>query len=221
MRRTYEYRAVTGIFISYRRDLSRYQAGWLYEELVLEFGREAVFKDIDNIAPGEDFQVRLKSAVDSCAILLVLIGPSWATARSREGSLRLGDPNDLVRVEVEMALKRQIRVIPVLVDGATMPTVNELPASLRDLATRQAHELTPNRFKRDTKELVQILRPTLRASRWRRPPRLVLLGAALVGVIALTAFLWLILAKTLGQPDLPTAAEPLGPEYLLWPRPRD
>lgn len=104
--------ARSGIFISYRRQETAYVAAWLYERLTEHFGNEQVFKDIDNIEPGDDFVEVIGSAVGSCRVLLALIGTEWASVRDRSGTRRLDDDQDLVRLEIEAALRRKVRVIP-------------------------------------------------------------------------------------------------------------
>ena len=85
----------------------------------------------------------LTRAVGSCDVLLALIGDEWLTVTDEHGRRRLDDPDDFARLELEAALARNIRVIPVLVDGARMPRADELPPSLAPLAGRQALQLSP------------------------------------------------------------------------------
>jgi hypothetical protein len=150
-----------GIFISYRREDAGYPAGWLFGELAERFGAVRVFKDVDSIDPGDDFAEMIAAAVSSCAALLAVIGPRWLTAADEDGQRRLDDAADLVRLEIEAALTRGVRVIPVLVDSARMPRREQLPASLGKLATRQAVELSPARFRADLGPLISVLDKTL------------------------------------------------------------
>jgi tetratricopeptide (TPR) repeat protein len=147
------------IFISYRRQETAWPAGRLYDVLVEHFAAEQVFKDVDNIEPGEDFVERIAAAVGSCDVLLVLIGPQWLTITDENGQHRLDNPEDYVRLEIEAALKRKIRVIPILVDDALMPRANQLPASLAALVRRNAVEINPLTF--DTKRLMATVHKTL------------------------------------------------------------
>ena len=155
-----------GIFISYRREDSAGWTGRLAEHLREVFGAESIFMDLDTIQPGADFTEALQTAVSSCDVLLAMIGPDWATATDRSGKLRLEDPTDWVRVEIAAALKRKIRVVPVLVGGASIPTVDLLPDDLDPLAQRQAHELTDRRWNYDVEQLVK----TLPIARQQPPP---------------------------------------------------
>ena len=129
------------IFMSYRHEDSAYPAAWLFEQLA---GRL-----------GDDFVERITSAVASCDVLLALIGRRWLT--DQDGQRRLDKPDDFVRLEIEAALTRNVRVIPILIEAVQMPRANELPASLAKLARRQALEVSPNRFERDTQRLLEAL----------------------------------------------------------------
>src|SRR5215469_5649935 len=138
------------IFMSYRREDTAYSAAWLYDRLVRHFSGNQVFKDVDSIDLGDDFAEVITTAVESSEVLLALIGNRWLTATGRDGRRRLDDPNDFVRVEIEAALIRDVRVIPVLVEGARMPRADELPASLAKLPFGHALEPGPSRFEFDT-----------------------------------------------------------------------
>jgi hypothetical protein len=134
------------IFISYRREETAYPAGWLFDRLAERFGSGQVFKDVDSIQLGDDFVEVITRAVGSCDVLLALIGEEWLTITDQHGRRRLDDPEDFVRLEIEAALTRKVRVIPILIDGSRMPRADELPDSLGRLARRQALELSPSRF---------------------------------------------------------------------------
>jgi glycerophosphoryl diester phosphodiesterase len=148
------------VFISYRRQETAWPARQLYDVLVAELGADRVFKDVDNIEPGDDFVERIQSAVGSCEVLLALIGPQWLTVTDARGARRIDDAEDFVRIEVETALNRDdVRVIPILVDNAKMPTPQELPEGLAALTRRQAVEINPVNF--DTRRLLRVLNRTL------------------------------------------------------------
>ena len=145
------------IFVSYRREDTAYPAAWLYDRLAERFGRGQVFKDVDSIDPGDDFVEVITTAVGSCDVLLALIGDRWLTTTDAAGSRRIDDTDDFVRLEIEAALARNIRVVPILVGGARMPRADDLPTSLAKLARRQALELSPNRFDSDLSRLFKVL----------------------------------------------------------------
>ena len=149
------------IFISYRREETAYPAGWLFDRLAHHFDGGQVFKDVDSIQPGDDFVEVIATAVGSCDVLLALIGAEWLTITDEHGKRRLDNPDDFVRLEIEAALTRGVRVIPILLAGARMPRAKELPASLAKLVRRQALELSPARFDSDTSRLLRVLDRTL------------------------------------------------------------
>jgi hypothetical protein len=149
------------VFISYRREETAYPAGWLFDRLTDHFGKGQIFKDVDSIELGDDFVEVIDAAVGACDVLLALIGDRWLTMTDNTGKRRLDDPNDFVRLEIEAALARNVRVIPILVDGARMPGADAVPSSLAKLVRRQALELSPARFDFDTSRLIRVLDKTL------------------------------------------------------------
>ena len=149
------------IFLSYRRDDSAGHAGRLRDALAAHFGAERVFMDIDSIGYGDDFVEAVEKAVGSCAVVVVVIGREWLSAADKKGNRRLDDPRDFVRLEVETALKRGVRIIPVLVEGASMPGEDVLPPPLAMLARRNAIELSDERWQFDTERLAAALEQKL------------------------------------------------------------
>jgi hypothetical protein len=147
---------VAGIFISYRRQDSQGFAGRLADDLIEAFGEHRVFRDVE-IRPGDDFTYALREAVAGCDVLLAVISRGWLHARTLSGHRRLFQSNDWVRVEIETALDRGIRVVPVLVGGATMPGADNLPPSLAALAARQAFVLRDDRWAGDITRLSETL----------------------------------------------------------------
>jgi hypothetical protein len=141
------------IFISYRREDAAGDAGRLADHLHRRFGKDRVFLDIDTIDPGTDFVRVLQTSLQETAAVLVVIGPRWTSLRDTAGVRRLESPHDFVRLEVEAALGRDIPVVPVLVQGATMPRAEDLPASLAPLVTRQAAGLDHAEFHDDAERL--------------------------------------------------------------------
>jgi parallel beta-helix repeat protein len=129
------------VFVSYRRDDSIGIAGRIRDRLVARCGQSNVFFDIYSIPPGADFRRQIDAMVAECDVLLVIIGRRWVDAVDEAGERRLDQATDFVRLEVEAALRREIPVVPVLVDGATIPKANQLPASLTDLAYRNGIEV--------------------------------------------------------------------------------
>jgi hypothetical protein len=143
-----------GIFISYRREDTVAYAGWLGDKLSERFGSDKVFRDVDSVDLGLDFVEAIQRAVDSCDVLIAVIGRSWQTATDQSGAQRLKNPNDYVRMEISAALKRNVRVVPVLVQGASMPSADELPNDLAALARRNAFEMHDTSWGADLQRLV-------------------------------------------------------------------
>jgi TIR domain len=142
------------IFISYRREDTDAYAGRLYDRLSDTFGEDRVFMDVDSIAFGVDFTRAVKEAVSGCDILLALVGRDWLDTTDNKGRRRVDNPDDWVRIEIETALQRDIRVVPVLVDGAVLPKADDLPSSLRPLVRRQALELSHASFRSEVTRLI-------------------------------------------------------------------
>jgi len=149
------------IFINYRREDSNATAGRLHDRLAQSFGRKNLFMDVDHLPAGVDFVNHLNSQVATCDVFLAIIGRNWLNVTNEKGDCRLRDPDDFVAIEIAAALARDIRVIPVLVDGARMPKVSELPDSLKPLARRHAIELRHTHFGRDGEALIEKIREPL------------------------------------------------------------
>ena len=131
----------TRVFISYRRDPTEPAAAYLRHSLGGSLGEEKIFRDLDIFQPGEKFETAIGEAIRNTTVFLVLIGPSWLTMRGATGKRRLTEKGDYVRIEIETALKAGVEIIPLLVDGAKMPSRRELPGSIVELAGRNAYEL--------------------------------------------------------------------------------
>jgi hypothetical protein len=149
------------IFISYRRDDSEGEAGRLSDDLAESFHEDSVFMDVDAIQPGRDFRKAIDESILKCSVLLAIIGQGWLESKSALGQKRLEDESDFVRMEISSALQRDIPVVPVLVRGAKMPRAEQLPQDLRELAYRNAVELSHARWKSDLQVLIRALKPYL------------------------------------------------------------
>lgn len=156
---TEEPKSRLAIFISYRRDDSRDTAGRVLDHLRLAFEEEHLFLDVNRQAPGEDYRRVIETALEHSDVLLVVIGPDWVNTTNREGRRRLLDPDDMVRIEIEIALRRDLRIVPVLVENASMPRPQDLPPSLAPLCYRSALPVRPDpEFQPDMQRLVAALR---------------------------------------------------------------
>jgi hypothetical protein len=132
------------ITISYRRDDSMDITGRIFDRLTSRYGRETVFRDIDNIPPGLDFREHIRASIDDSDVLMVVVGPRWMGG-DRNGQPRIRNETDYVRAEVEAALNRHIPVIPLLIGGADMPEPSQLPENIREFAYRNAVQIDSGR----------------------------------------------------------------------------
>lgn len=143
------------IFISYRRSDSKDIAGRIYDRLVGRFGEDSVFYDKKNVPYGIDYRKWLKNEVQSCQVLIAIIGSQWLDAQDQNQKRRIDSENDWVRIEIESALAREdIPVIPLLVNGAKLPNPEQLPESLEKLAHRQAAKARTDDFDADMSRLI-------------------------------------------------------------------
>jgi hypothetical protein len=154
-----------GIFISYRREDAAPYARLLKFQLDAHFPDTHVFMDLDSIEPGLDFAEVIREAMDSCAVLVALIGRQWAALADEQGHRRLDNPDDFVRFEIQTALEHGARVIPVLVDGATPLRREQLPTELQTLARFNALELSYSRYDYDAGRLISVIQHRLAAVR--------------------------------------------------------
>jgi len=181
----------TRLFISYRRADSRTFTNRIYDRLVAAFGKDTIFKDVDSIPYGEDFREVVLQATSSCRVMLVIIGPKWLTTTDDDGTRRLDHPDDFVHVEIETGLQRPaIKMIPILIDGASMPSASELPHSLQPLVYKNAHFIRDDPdFHKDVDRLIRGLRPVINGGRTRtlRYSAGLLILLALVVVIGVAA----------------------------------
>ena len=159
------------ILISYRREDSADVTGRIYDRLIQVFP-QSVFRDVDSIPLGVDFRIYLDEQVARCDVFLTVIGRDWMKAKGRKGKSRLEDPGDFVRIEIESALKRQISVIPVLVQGAKIPLAERLPASMQDVSYRNGIVVRPDPdFHKDMDRLIAHLKqPAQRLSKSQAEP---------------------------------------------------
>ena len=210
------------VFLSYRRDDSAGFAGRLTDALEAEFGADSVFRDVDDIRPGEDFLAAIEAQLRQVDAVLVMIGPHWL-ATAADGRRRLDAAHDVVRREIEAALASGKPVIPVLVGGAAMPAGHALPASIAALARRNAVTLPDSGWR----DAVQRLAASLplpagaahaaraqgagaKAGESARLPVRALLAAGAVLVVALGAFAALRLQQPPPPPSPPPAADVAG-----------
>jgi hypothetical protein len=187
------------IFISYRRDDSSGCAGRLYDHLKKYFRKAQIFIDVSTITPGTDFVRQIEETVESCDVLIVVIGNRWLTIADDSGRRRLDDPKDFVHLEIAIAFNRGVRVIPVLVEGATMPRRQDLPDALARLARLHAVELSHTRWDYDMGLLIKALKDQLVTSRAEPINKLVAILSRPI-IIVPVIILSLIAIRAIGYP---------------------
>lgn len=187
---------MTAIFMSYRRSDSAGFAGRMADDLEDKIGHDTVFRDVKDIIAGEQFEIAIQNRLQSVAVVLVIIGPNW-WARKPDGSRRIDDPDDFVRMEIAIAIASKKPIIPILVGGATMPTPGDLPDVLVPLSRFQAIDVTDTRWDYDIKRLVSALEPAIQHSgrpgrgRTLRRNHTIMLAALLVlAVVGGALFFW-------------------------------
>ena len=165
------------IFISYRKKDAPGYAALIYQRLCREFGKQRVFQDI-GMPPGVDWRRQIELELENCAVVVAVIGRQWAS------NPRLHEPDDLLRRELAVSLQKGIPVIPVLVDGATLPRAEELPDDLKSLLDRQALTIPEDDVERGLDRLVARLKVLL----LRRTSIKILIGLLLAVVAGLVNF---------------------------------
>ncbi|MGE3179395.1 MAG: toll/interleukin-1 receptor domain-containing protein [Vicinamibacterales bacterium] len=201
-------------FISYRRDDAAGYAGRLRESLDRRLGAYEIFRDVDTLKPGQDFVEAIQSRLASCRVMLVVIGREWLDARLPNGVRRLDDPVDFVRLEVAVGLSTPgVVVMPVLVEGASMPGSEALPTDLRALARRHAISLRDETWDEDVDRLVAAIRDVVSPGSGPSPDRPGRAGvfpwrwlAAIAAVVLIAAaFAFLRTPRPAGTDDAPAS----------------
>jgi hypothetical protein len=193
---------MTKVFISYRRDDSGGYSRAIYQHLVQQFGTNAVFMDLETLKPGRDFADEIKHTLAESRLMLVLIGKDWMGPKA-DGTYRINDPKDFVRLEVALGLQQDILVIPILLANASMPNEAELPDDIKALLLHNAVQVTHPRFTADMEGVLSVTAEALGVAsgwgrfqrrlfsyvRWlRTPPGLYWALTASYGVFAIWSF---------------------------------
>ena len=148
------------IFICYRRTDSSDVVGRIYDRLIVTFQKEHVFKNVDSVPLGVDFRNYIDERVRNCDVLIAIIGTKWLLTLSDEEEY--DSTNDFVLLEIEAALKWRIPIVPVLVQGAIMPTSEELPTKMAGLSFMNGIQVRADPdFHRDMDRLIKGLRSQL------------------------------------------------------------
>ena len=200
---------MVNVFISYRRDDSAGYSGRLADALEKRLGKDTVFRDVEDIKPGEDFVKAIERNLQNASAFLVIMGKDWLTVKDSQGRRRLENPKDYVRIEIESALRLDGLIIPVLVEGAVMPKPEELPRSIAAIANRQAIEMTDSRWDEDIERLIDTfnafpderLKDKCLVSKNEWFGRITL-SSALIALILITGILFFIFQTYFLTPDV-------------------
>jgi len=188
------------IFISYRRVDSAAISRRIYDSLVAVVGKKRVFRDVDTLMKGHDFRAEIETYLIQSDVALIIIGTEWLKIRDAEtGERRLDNVEDFVRLEVDMALRHCDLVIPVLVNGARMPSETELPVRLASLAFNNAVMIRTDHYEDD----FQILLDSIGIR--RRVPRTTLLGGAIFALVVLASLFLAFLPQAGAAATMPGA----------------
>ncbi|MHA7900262.1 MAG: toll/interleukin-1 receptor domain-containing protein [Henriciella sp.] len=199
------------VFLSYRREDSKWPTQRLAQTIARSAPETEVFIDIDSIPAGVDFSEHISNAVQSCDLLLVIIGRLWLTASADDGlTRRIDDDDDFVRIEIAEALARGIPVVPVLIDGAEMPSKAELPNEISELALRNAEHVQLRTFDHDVDRLLEKLRIKSRTKQGGRlagflsgSNTLALAAFAGISILVMAAIYWGLSSSTAEQGHTP------------------
>ena len=156
-----------GIFISYRRSDSQGMAGRIYDYLLKYFPRNTLFFDVDNIAPGENFETGVIKAVGQCNTMLVIIGPNWLKEIS---TINTTGKKDWVELEISTAIKQNLKIIPVLLEDTPMLAQEDLPEILQPLSLRNALSVRHISFGPNMQTLVSALKEKPSATTLNKAP---------------------------------------------------
>jgi DNA-binding beta-propeller fold protein YncE len=229
------------VFISYRREESAGHAGRIFDAISSHLGEDRVFIDIE-MNPGDDFVNEIERAVNACRVFIAVIGDRWTSIEDGHGRPRLDDEHDYVRLEVGAALARGVRVIPALVQGARMPTAEELPDELAPLVRRNALPVTDVGWRDDVARLCRAVDSAMREpapepkdglrrrlaqfvaplvgllGRGRRGPRREGIARVLGFVLLVLVVLGALLVRGLADGDPPLESAPIATQVGYAPR---
>jgi TIR domain len=191
----------TKIFISYRREDGASAAGRLYDRLAKLFGQESVFIDVNKIPLGSNFPSYLDAQLAKCSVFLSVIGRDWLNVKDNEGARRIDKSDDFVRIEIVKPIKLNLKIIPVLVDGAQLPKAIELPDVLRPLVLFSAAELRHSSFDRDSEALIEQFEGVLFRLRRRRWLIASVGGTFVLFAFILLGYLWLTKPQLMNSPS--------------------
>lgn len=209
------------IFISYRVRDTQAAAGRLADALKLHFDEDQIFMDIDRIEAGLEFSAVITKYLGSSDVMLAIIGPDWMGYNSETKTYRIHEKNDWVKTEIATAVRRKIRVIPVLLEGGQLPNEDLLPEELKSLLSRQSYEISNKRWKYDSDQLIELLKKLIEPKpvvvSTPPPPKSNIGVYALVGGLIIAAFFAIKIYKSGGNEEPAKAAAVDSPAQELQP----
>lgn len=183
------------VFVSYRRADADSDAGRIADRLVQAFGEDNVFHDHEALKAGIPWQEQIDEALSRTDVTLVVIGPGWLTQALPDGSRRLDDAEDMVAYEIARSIERRIRIVPLLVRDATLPSAAQLPERLNALPTYQGCKVRNDSFAADVDRLVHDL------SGRRRPVRMWMWASAAALAVAVGVGAWFLRSTAAPAPS--------------------
>jgi TIR domain-containing protein len=205
---------MAGIAISYRREDTGWITGRIFDRLKNHYDgstrknykqQSVVFLDYDATPLGVDFREYIRNVLDTCNILVAVIGPHWM-GDDGKGNLRIQHDDDWVRIEIETALKKNIPVIPVLIDRTPFPAKESLPQGIRDLIYRQAAVIDTqidfdSHIDRLTRQIDRLLgEPATGRKKWISRRAAIAYAVTFISVCVTGILAWLLLNKRFPEP---------------------
>jgi tetratricopeptide (TPR) repeat protein len=167
------------VFISYRRADAGATFERLLEQLSKRLGGAKIFRDTADIKAGSGWAETLEDEISKADVVLAFIGQHW-TGADETNHRRLDDSADILRRELAFASKRNVPIIPVLLDGLSMPAADSLPSELKPLALTQGVGVAGPSFDEDVEKLVVQLRNLLKPINEKRREEFAILDEALL-----------------------------------------
>lgn len=192
------------IFVSYRREDSTGETFQLVKSLKQFINGQKIFLDNEKLEPGQDFPKALKQHLKNCDIILVVIGKKWLEYNG-DNSLPLSDEGNWVRIEIATAIRQGKLIIPILLNGTTMPRKEDLPSVLAPLVNKQAKEIYYRTWDNDAKELAEFLRQKgvlfVEDEKLRKRIEIVFSKWTLLILVVIAVGLYLLLQSLMGEPE--------------------
>lgn len=130
------------IYLISRPDETINLSDYLAELLRTYYGPQNVLRGSTTQSAAE-YAAVVERDLRASNVALVVMGPHWAVNPGANGQPWLSQPDDPTRIALATALRLGLLIVPVLSDGAKMPTEAELPRDLSRLPQIQAFPVWP------------------------------------------------------------------------------